>query len=527
MSTFEIYNMMMKGLQDSVKISLFSYVKTNNPLIDTIISTILITSFSYLVNLFYGNNIALFFANFGARDKIISIFYKKNTIILEGKRSAVVTQYNSQLTNSSSFTDSFKAVFHNIVHNIEKNDTIYEIKEFFVKDEYDMSSSHNVNFDGYVISQTKRFWYDKELQIYARTEITKQEMNGEKSKTATMVDIITIELYSYVTSLETIQKMIQKTTDEYLDRVENSRANKQFIYSLYKSKFEDSRFECWREYVFESTRTFDNIFFEGKEEILKKIHFFLNNPNWYYEMGIPYTLGFGLHGPPGTGKTSFFKALANLTGRHLIILSLKLVKTKSQLDQFFFENRYTFKNRENSIGFDKKIIVMEDIDCLGEIVWRRENKNLVDAPSAKKTTRKKSSVETAVQLFIDKNEEQSKAMETLCKTTNDDEPITLDDILNLWDGIKETPGRILGISSNHYEKLDPALTRPGRIDIELKLDCATREVIGQMYKHFYKEDLSAKKLAKIKDKTYSPAEIVGFYILYKDEPNKFLDNLLF
>jgi len=44
-----------------------------------------------------------------------------------------------------------------------------------------------------------------------------------------------------------------------------------------------------------------------------------------------------------------------------------------------------------------------------------------------------------------------------------------DDILNAWDGIIETPGRILIISSNHYEKLDPALVRPGRIDITLEL----------------------------------------------------------
>ena len=35
-----------------------------------------------------------------------------------------------------------------------------------------------------------------------------------------------------------------------------------------------------------------------------------------------------LHGPPGTGKTSFFKCLANMTGRHLIVLSLKLIKNK-------------------------------------------------------------------------------------------------------------------------------------------------------------------------------------------------------
>jgi hypothetical protein len=42
----------------------------------------------------------------------------------------------------------------------------------------------------------------------------------------------------------------------------------------------------------------------------------------------------------------------------------------------------------------------------------------------------------------------------MCKQQEED-PITLDDIFNLWDGIKETPGRILGISSNHYDKLDP------------------------------------------------------------------------
>ena len=38
-------------------------------------------------------------------------------------------------------------------------------------------------------------------------------------------------------------------------------------------------------------------------------------------MGIPYSLGIGLYGPPGTGKTSFVKALANKTGRHIIVLS--------------------------------------------------------------------------------------------------------------------------------------------------------------------------------------------------------------
>ena len=49
-----------------------------------------------------------------------------------------------------------------------------------------------------------------------------------------------------------------------------------------------------------------------------------------------------------------------------------------------------------------------------------------------------------------------------------DDKITLSFILNIIDGIRETPGRILIITSNNYNCLDPALIRPGRIDINLE-----------------------------------------------------------
>lgn len=448
-------------------------------------------------------------------------------IVLEGTQSSVVTHFHGHLINNSAFTDTFKAVFHNIISNIEENSTVREIKEFALKDEYDAAKSSSA-FDGYVISQSYKFVYNKELHMYARVEITKQEMSGEKAKCSAMVNVITIKIYSYVTPLSVMQEYLQKITNDYLDTVENSRTNKKFIYNLCNIKSEESRFDCWKEYTFESTRTFDNIFFEEKEDVLKKIRFFLDHPEWYYDMGVPYTLGFGLHGPPGTGKTSFFKCLANLTGRHLVILSLKLIKTKSQLDQFFFENRYTFKNRENSVGFDKKIIIMEDIDCLGDIVLKRESQhdNITQKKTRSTTTKKKTGIETAVQLILEKNEEQAKLMEATCKIANDDEPITLDDILNLWDGLKETPGRILGISSNHYEKLDPALIRPGRIDVTLKLDYASREIIQQMYRHFYKMEIPQQILVKVPDKKYSPAEIINYYMLFRDEPDAFLQKLV-
>ena len=519
METSNFYNTIVKSLQESTKLSLISSFKTNDPLFDTIISTILITCGSYLVNIFYIRQNPDFI-NFNFVNFIKSLFFKKNTIILEGKKSSVVTKYNSSLVNTSSFTDNFKAVLNDIISNIKDNPSVYEIKEFFIKNSFD-EDVNNTDFDGYVISQKKIFLYNKELQIYAFTEIIKQETERDKKSTA-IIDTITIHLYSYVTSLGQMHEYINQLTKIYLKKIETSRLNKRFIYTLQTRKNDDeSRLNCWKEHIFESTRTFDNIFFEGKNEVVEKINFFLSNSAWYFEMGIPYTLGFGLHGPPGTGKTSFFKCLANLTGRHVVVLSLKLIKTKSQLDEFFFENRYNYKNRENSIGFDKKIIVIEDIDCLGDIVLKRTLES-----SQKKQIETKSPVEEAVKLFVEHTDDKNKMMESLIKSTTTEEPITLDDILNLWDGLKETPGRILGISSNHYDKLDPALIRPGRIDITLNFDNASRDIIQQMHRHFYKTGIDPDKLKKIRNKFYSPAEIINYYIMFKNDSDKFVESLI-
>jgi SpoVK/Ycf46/Vps4 family AAA+-type ATPase len=109
---------------------------------------------------------------------------------------------------------------------------------------------------------------------------------------------------------------------------------------------------------------------------------------------------------------------------------------------------------------------------------------------------------------------------------NTEEPITLDDILNLWDGIRETPGRILIISSNHYEKLDPALVRPGRIDITHELSNASHNTISEIYFHLFGKKINNKKLEKIKEFFYSPAELVNIYIDKNKIENDFLERLL-
>ena len=100
-----------------------------------------------------------------------------------------------------------------------------------------------------------------------------------------------------------------------------------------------------------------------------------------------------------------------------------------------------------------------------------------------------------------------------------------DDILNLFDGIEETPGRILVITSNRYDELDPALRRPGRINITHKLGNASHNTISEIYSLLFNQNINETELLKIKEDLYSPAELVGFYVLYK-ESTSYMTRLL-
>lgn len=518
---------------DSIRMSLFNKIKTGNVVFDTIITTCSLTLMSYIVKVLYEASFDcdFKFREINIKETLKYWFYKKNMITMSGKKCSSINYHCAPIV-SSAFGDPFKATWNKIIKNIDANPSINEIKDFltltpnnyyYANDEENDKSKNNESF---IVSQKTPFVFNDELKIYALTKIFSEESTNDKEKgTTSKIDNIEIILYSYDSSLASMKNHIDELTKNYLENIERNRNNKRFIYTLIKTKYEESRFECWKESCFETTRAFENMFFEGKKAVLEKIDFFLKNKEWYYSKGIPYTIGFGLHGPPGTGKTSFIKSLAKYTNRHIIVLSLKLIKTQRQLQSFFYEDRYNENNKRGSIGFDNKIIVIEDIDAQGDIVLDRSKKK-ANVPSIDFTKiTEKTNVGDVIKTIMENEKEEDKKLLSTVMKPMDDEPITLDDILNLWDGIEETSGRILVISSNHYNELDPALTRPGRIDVSVEMNNASREIIAEMYRHLYEKRINRNSLSKVKQYFYSPAEIINLYLMHKNDENQFMSRL--
>ena len=511
-----LYNTLKTNYDSSLRMIIFDKIKMNHPVIDTILSTILISLFGLLINFLTE---ALNKHNYKAiLNGYLSIFFKKHKIILEGCKSQASSIYGAQVV-SSAYSNRFKAIMHYIINNVDKNNTVYEIKEEYsnyVSDSENEKNHHKHDF--FTISQTRSFEIDK--YIFVQTSSVNDDIGENKQghgagKTTT----ITIQIYSYKYRISYLKNYIDNLTDKYLASIKNNRLHKKFIYNLSKTTWTDNenRLDCWEEYPLESSRTFKTMFFDGKEQIIEHIDYFLNNKSWYDNKGIPYTLGIGLHGPPGTGKTSFVKALANYTNRDIITISLKLIKTKQHLSSFFFENTYNCNNEKGSKSFDNKIILFEDIDCIGDIILDRQLKN------KKKTSSYESAPSTSVT-----NTLHSGAVATALPMPSllpQVPALTLDDILNLWDGIRETPGRIIVISSNHYNELDPALIRPGRIDITHELRNASHSVISDVYMHLFGTKINANKLKKVKENFYSPAELINIYVSHKSE-NEFVNRLL-
>ena len=479
--------------------------------------------------------------------------FKRNSIFLEGKRCLKISHYMTKTDNL--FSNRFTAFWYHISKNNLNNPTIYSLKEYAnssnIYDDYgdpknsnshkrnftesdDLTNDDIINSDIFVVDQNQHFKLTDKIYCKVHQTIDK----GDEKRKFEMENII-IEIYSYELSLEMLTRFLDDIYKDFREKLDRVRNNKKFIYTLIGSNSSDSHNydreikNDWEECEFISTRKFNNLFFDSKKLLIDKINFFINNKEWYEHEGHPYTFGIGLHGPPGTGKTSIIKCIANKLNRHIIVIPLNKIKTQREFSEYFFEHFYNKANNKK-IEFKDKIIVFEDIDCMTNIVKKRDKKNISTVNSDS------DSGETIENSTVDKNViVQNKLLNKIAKKMDDDhvenlvvdldksnnDKITLSFILNIIDGIRETPGRILIITSNNYESLDPALIRPGRIDMTLEMGNASIDMIKEMYNHYYNDIIPDNIEKELRDYVISPAKIVNIR-LTNENKDDFLSELV-
>lgn len=156
---------------------------------------------------------------------------------------------------------------------------------------------------------------------------------------------------------------------------------------------------------------------------------FIATESWYREHGVPYRRGYLFSGSAGSGKSTTIKALAGALGRSIYILSLS--------------GRWMDDGQLNVMMAAipaKSLVVLEDVDCA----------------------------------FVERSPRADAAP-----------GVTFSGLLNAIDGLAAREGRILLMTTNHPEKLDPALIRAGRVDVRVEFGPATANQIGRYYRTFH------------------------------------------
>lgn len=199
----------------------------------------------------------------------------------------------------------------------------------------------------------------------------------------------------------------------------------------------------WNSIKLDHPATFDTLAMdiELKEMIVCDLDRFVKRRDFYKKVGKAWKRGYLLYGPPGTGKSSLIAAMANYLNFDIYDLELTDIRANSDLRRVLL-----------STG-NRSILVVEDIDCGLDIEDRKAEEQTLKALKPHIT--------------------QAQTINIVRKPKPQE--VTLSGLLNFIDGLWSSCGdeRIIVFTTNHKDRLDPALLRPGRMDVHIHMSYCT------------------------------------------------------
>ena len=496
-------------LEDIFRTMVITRLSTGSKILDSILTVIL---------LFYTPKFIQFLRNLGGGNFQIDFFNKSDSIwclIVDYFKNYPNIELQGKILRNKYgeykyiFSDNLRGILKHINSNLE-NFEIYSLQE--VVTDQQNSCEHtfsNIYISDYIINQTKGFIIYPDIECFITIDKDKYYQCESDGKSNGDCTNLTLKLMSKTNNASHIISFIRKCHKQYADFINCSVNDNQYYFGIDSIDLIENKVK-YIQYEFKSDVTFDNIFFEDKQNIKSNLDFFINNKSYYQNNGIPYRLGILLHGHPGCGKTSLIKAIANYTKRHIVNVNFKSIDNKKILENIFFSNRINSFNIDN----EKKIFVIEEFDVNG---LKYLEDRCIDYEK-----------DTPIREIIQKKDNSKIIKNEVSKEQN----ISLGSVLELLDGILENPGRIIIITTNDIKYLDKALLRPGRIDTIIKFRKCNQEMFSQIFYKFFKDKIDSDKITTynhliklIPEYTYSPAELVNLCNFYRHNLSEFFEHI--
>jgi chaperone BCS1 len=205
-----------------------------------------------------------------------------------------------------------------------------------------------------------------------------------------------------------------------------------------------------------------------KEMLLDDTNDFLKSEKWYADRGIPFRRGYLLHGVPGSGKSSLIHALAGQLQLDIYVVSLSASWISDS-------TLTTLMGRVPA----RCVVLLEDLDAA---FVRSVSRDDDDQEEEKKEGPQQQNQEGGSggsggsgRRRRGRGGEQMSDVNTL----------SLSGLLNALDGVAAAEGRLLFATTNHLERLDPALSRPGRMDVWIEFKNASKWQAEALFRNFF------------------------------------------